>query len=104
MIKRCKLCGMEFEGVGRALLCSNECRKIYKTHIESHFDENMNWGNHGTYWEIDHIIPLNTFDLTKVDEQIKAFNYNNTRPLEKNEHKRRPKDGSDIVNNLPGVV
>jgi len=32
-------------------------------------------------YHIDHIIPLSSFDLTKEEEQLKAFNYKNTQPL-----------------------
>ena len=42
----------------------------------------MNWGNYGTYWHIDHIIPVSRFDLSDAHQQEQAFNYNNTRPLE----------------------
>jgi len=67
----------------------------YKNFIENQFSEGMDWGNHGE-WHIDHITPLNTFDLSKQDEQMKAFNYKNTRPLWASDNLRRPKDGSDL--------
>jgi hypothetical protein len=54
----------------------------YKKYLESKFDKNMNWGNYGTYWHIDHIIPVSRFDLSDAHQQEQAFNYNNTRPLE----------------------
>lgn len=41
----------------------------------------MNWANHGKIWEIDHIIPLSSFDLTIEENIYKAFNYKNTQPL-----------------------
>jgi len=63
----------------------------YKQYLEQKFDENMNWSNHGNYWEIDHIDQLCTFDMTKQSEQFKAFNYRNTRPLKKSENRSRPK-------------
>lgn len=52
-------------------------------HLEKQFDKNMSWNNYGTYWEIDHIKSLSKFDLKQKEEQIKAFCYNNIRPLEK---------------------
>ncbi len=61
----------------------------YKKHIESQFDLNMNWDNYGSYWEIDHIIPIDSFDLTKVENQEKCFNYTNTRPLKVLENQQK---------------
>jgi len=54
----------------------------YKLYLEQQFDKNMNWDNHGTYWEIDHIILLS---------QGGSFHYTNTRPLEKNSNRTRKK-------------
>ena len=41
----------------------------------------MTWKNHGTVWEIDHIKPCASFDLTDITQQHKCFNYINTQPL-----------------------
>jgi len=58
--------------------CSfDEC----KQHIESQFKPEMNWDNHGTIWEIDHIKPCASFDLTKEEEQKQCFHYTNLQPL-----------------------
>jgi hypothetical protein len=51
-----------------------------KTHIEKHFKKGMTWANHGTAWEIDHIIPLAAFDLTRKDQQLLANHFTNLRP------------------------
>ena len=41
----------------------------------------MTWANHGLKtWHIDHVKPLKRFDLTKLTEQKKAFNYKNCTP------------------------
>ena len=53
----------------------------YKLHLKKHFKPGMNWDNHGTIWEIDHIIPCSSFDLTKKEQQLKCFNYTNVQPL-----------------------
>lgn len=73
-----------------------------KEHLESQFDENMNWDNYGSYWEIDHIIPQNLFNITTVEDkefQI-CWSLKNLRPLEKIANRSRPKDGRDIPEEL----
>ena len=46
--------------------------KEYSVYLEKQFDENMNWDNYGTYWEIDHTIPLSKGG---------SFHYTNTTPM-----------------------
>jgi hypothetical protein len=53
----------------------------YITYIESQFLPEMNWLNHGKIWEIDHIKPLDSFNLIEIEEQFIAFNYKNVQPL-----------------------
>jgi hypothetical protein len=52
-----------------------------KKHLESQFKKEMNWENHGKIWEIDHILPCNSFDLTDEEQQKKCFHYSNLQPL-----------------------
>jgi hypothetical protein len=59
----------------------------FKKHIADQFYPNtengmlMTWSNHGLKtWHIDHIKPLKLYDLTKIAEQKKAFNYRNCSP------------------------
>jgi len=54
--------------------------KTVKSHIESQFTEGMTWDNYGD-WDIDHIRPCASFDLTEPEEQQKAFHYLNLQPL-----------------------
>jgi hypothetical protein len=56
--------------------------KHFKEWIEYNFTNQMNWNNYGTYWHMDHIIPVCIFDLTCEEEQKFCFNWKNTRPLE----------------------
>lgn len=55
----------------------------YKNHIEKYFifDKNMNWENYGEYWEIDHIKPLDSFDLENEYDLEEAFHFSNVRAL-----------------------
>src|ERR1700676_1681637 len=39
-----------------------------KVHLESHFDINMTWDNHGIYWHIDHIIPQSDLPYTNMSD------------------------------------
>jgi hypothetical protein len=51
-----------------------------KNHLESLFLPGMTWDNHGT-WQIDHILPCASFDLSKEEELKKCFYYKNLQPL-----------------------
>lgn len=59
----------------------------FKVHLEKQFDKNMNWDNHGSYWEIDHIKPIS---LAKNKEEVIELNhFTNLRPLEKSENRAK---------------
>lgn len=63
----------------RDLGCSIPELKIY---LESKFQEGMTWDNYGFYgWHIDHIIPLDSFDLSIREEFLKACHYTNLQPM-----------------------
>lgn len=69
-------------------------------YLEAMFQDGMTWENHGkgkNDWQIDHIIPVNTFDLANNDERMKCFHYTNLRPLWAKDNWRRPDDGSDLI-------
>lgn len=54
-----------------------------KEYLESKFENEMNWDNHGIYWHIDHIIPqaLFKYDDTNHPDFIKCWSLDNLRPL-----------------------
>ena len=53
----------------------------FRKHMESLWKSGMAWNNHGKVWHIDHIRPLSSFDLTRLDQQLEAFHFSNTQPL-----------------------
>ena len=61
----------------------------YRKYLEDQFHDSasgdtMTWDNHGKchgHWQIDHRVPLCSFDLSQPAEQKKAFHYTNTQPL-----------------------
>lgn len=67
-------------------------RSAFVAHIESLFKDGMTWDNYGKGgWEIDHIKPCSSFDLTLEDEQLKCFHYTNMQPLWWRENIRKGK-------------
>jgi hypothetical protein len=51
----------------------------FKLHLESQFDDKMNWENQGTYWHLDHIIPISS---SETEEDVYRLNhYTNFQPL-----------------------
>jgi hypothetical protein len=51
-----------------------------RDHIQKQFKKGMTWDNYGE-WNIDHIIPLCAFDLTRENELMQACNRRNLRPM-----------------------
>ena len=96
----CKKCGDEYEKTKKCYrnkannllkikslekICEitgcNKRQLIY--HFELLFDNHMNWNNKGSYWHIDHRIPVAWFDLYDKDELLFCCNYKNLQPMEK---------------------
>lgn len=61
-----------------SLGCSIDFLREY---LQTRFSKEMTWDNHGIVWEIDHIKPLASFDLTKKTQQEKACHYTNLQPM-----------------------
>lgn len=53
----------------------------FKHYLENKFLPEFTWENHGKIWEIDHILPCASFDLTILENQQKCFHYTNMKPL-----------------------
>lgn len=56
----------------------------FKKHLESKFEDGMDWESYGIgseKWTIDHIIPLCRFDLTSRQHVVLACHYLNLQPM-----------------------
>jgi len=84
-VLRCRL-RMALKGLTKSastmemLGCSTE---ELKRHLELRWRDGMTWENYGGKygWQIDHIIPCASFDLTREEEQRKCFHFSNLQPL-----------------------
>lgn len=52
----------------------------FQKYIENKFQPGMTWANHGD-WHLDHIRPLNSFDLLNTSELMIACHFSNFQPL-----------------------
>ena len=59
-----------------------------RARIEAQFRPGMSWENHGE-WEIDHIRPVASFDLTDPDQARAAAHFTNLQPLWSVENRRK---------------
>lgn len=62
-----------------------------KKHLEKRFTPEMNWGNYGSYWHIDHKIPVAAFNFEKPDDIDfrLCWSLKNLQPLEARENMRK---------------
>jgi len=60
----------------------------FKIYLESLFVKNMTWENYGE-WEIDHIVPLVSFNLSDLKQIKIACNFKNLQPLWKEDHAKK---------------
>lgn len=54
---------------------------MFREWIEGKWADGMNWANYGTYWVVDHIVPLRMFNLAKEEDLKLVWNYRNAMPL-----------------------
>lgn len=76
--------------MSKTLMIKMHCNiNILTKWLEFQFDKNMTWDNMGTYWEVDHILPISAFDLTQLSHREVCFNWTNLQPLERAENKQK---------------
>ena len=62
--------------------------KFYQNYLKSHFKIGMTMENNGKRkWHQHHPKQISSFDLSKVEEQKKAFHYTNVVPMWEDEHR-----------------
>jgi hypothetical protein len=67
-------------------------------YLESKFTKEMSWHNYGRYsknmkrWQIDHIIPVNMFDLSVEKDRYTCYNYKNLQPKWVDEHMKKSRN------------
>ena len=87
-INKALKCGYKDSSSKELLGCEMD---FYKEYLEKQFKPDMNWDNYGSLWDIDHIRPCATFNLSLEEEQKKCFHYTNTQPLYKKENQTKNK-------------
>lgn len=59
-----------------------------KTRLEHLFKPGMSWENYGL-WQIDHIRPCSSFDLSDPNQQEQCFHFSNLQPLWASENRKK---------------
>lgn len=75
--------------VTKYLGCSVEEFRDYILSHENAVNSGFTFENYGKEWEVDHIRPLASFDLSDKDQVAAAFHYSNCQPLSKTENRRK---------------
>lgn len=60
--------------------------------LQLNFIDGMDWGNYGSVWVVDHLVPLRLFDLTDENELKIAWHYKNLFPLLKQDNLNKQGD------------
>ena len=69
---------------GRTLELLGTTVEHLRQHLESQFLPGMSWDNHGQgegKWQIDHIVPCASFNLSEEEQQSQCCHWTNLQPL-----------------------
>lgn len=70
----------------------------FREWIEFQFEKDMSWKNMGKYgWSFDHVIPCDSFDLSKEEQIFECYNWKNLRPCWCSENSSK---GSKIIKKI----
>lgn len=62
----------------------------FKSYIESKFEVGMTWDNWSINgWHVDHVKPLDSFDLTDEKQLAEACHYSNMQPMWADENRKK---------------
>lgn len=61
----------------------------FLNHLQGWFSPEMTWENYGSYWCIDHIIPIAAYNVLIQEELYKANHFTNLQPLTIEENNRK---------------
>src|SRR6185503_13752550 len=64
-------------------------RENFKRHIQSKFRHRMTWENYAKHWQLDHIVPCRSFDLSDPEQVKKCFHFSNYQPLIRAENAKK---------------
>jgi hypothetical protein len=78
--------GQPTQSISHVIGCTSE---HLMSHIQTQFRDGMTWDNMGKHWELDHIRPLSSFDLTKDEDISAAGHWTNVQPLLVRENRRK---------------
>lgn len=56
-------------------------REPFINHIKKYMISGMTMDNFGPVWGLDHIVPVELFDISNLDERKICYNYNNIMPM-----------------------
>ena len=56
--------------------------QFFKSWLQYQFDDEMNWNNFGSYWHVDHVLPVSMFNHEDEEAKNICWNWANLRPLE----------------------
>ena len=75
----CKELGMEKHPATTWLLGISQ--KAFAKYLEKQFKKGMSWDNYGTIWNVDHRMPISSFDLNNPKQLIQCQHYSNLQPM-----------------------